>query len=143
MFPTKSCPVVTRSASGVLEVLVFRHPLAGVQLVKGSIEKNETPRAAALRELWEEAGIADARILRELGVWDTGFEGQVWALFLVAPNQALRTQWTHCTSDDGGQEFSFFWHDLASPPPNDCHPLFANAMAKISEALAVDRRTVA
>jgi len=55
-------------------VVVFRNPSAGRQYLllnsgrfwdfpKGHVETGETDRAAALRELHEEAGIADAKLL--------------------------------------------------------------------------------
>jgi 8-oxo-dGTP pyrophosphatase MutT (NUDIX family) len=50
--------------------MAFRHPLAGCQLVKGSIE-NEEPSAAAVRELYEEAGVR-ALADSDLGLWDSG-----------------------------------------------------------------------
>ena len=142
MSPTKACPVLTRLRSGQLEVLAFKHPRGGCQLVKGGIEPNETPSTAALRELAEEAGIPNGRVVRDLGVWETGFEEQVWALYLVDPGQALPDAWNHETSDGGGHTFAFFWQDLSLPPTIDWHPLFASALGKIKEVLALDQRTM-
>jgi 8-oxo-dGTP pyrophosphatase MutT (NUDIX family) len=48
----KACPVVLRSL-GDGEILAFEHPLAGWQLVKGTVEAGELPRDAAIRELYE------------------------------------------------------------------------------------------
>ncbi len=36
---------------------MFRHPLAGIQLVKGTVEPSENPADAARRELFEESGL--------------------------------------------------------------------------------------
>ena len=36
---------------------MFRHPLAGIQLVKGTVEPSEKPADAARRELFEESGL--------------------------------------------------------------------------------------
>ena len=72
MVPTKACPVVLQGS----KLLVFRHPSAGIQLVKGTIESGEGPEAAALRELREESGIADAAICEDLGLWDADYEGR-------------------------------------------------------------------
>ncbi|MHC8286071.1 NUDIX domain-containing protein [Pseudomonas sp. XS1P51] len=47
----KACPVVLRNIEQ-LEILAFRHPLAGLQLVKGSVEPGELTGAAAVRELF-------------------------------------------------------------------------------------------
>jgi 8-oxo-dGTP pyrophosphatase MutT (NUDIX family) len=48
------------------ELLVFRHPTAGVQLPAGTVEAGETPEAAVLREVREEAGLVETRIVRRL-----------------------------------------------------------------------------
>jgi 8-oxo-dGTP pyrophosphatase MutT (NUDIX family) len=60
----KVCPIVFRDVS-MRQILAFEHPRAGVQLVKGYIEPGETVRAAALRELAEESGIADFGVMPE------------------------------------------------------------------------------
>uniref|UniRef100_UPI00124C1F65 NUDIX domain-containing protein n=1 Tax=Acinetobacter ursingii TaxID=108980 RepID=UPI00124C1F65 len=53
----KVVPILIRRKAQTLEILAFRHPLAGIQLVKGSIEPNETYDYAAIRELFEESGL--------------------------------------------------------------------------------------
>jgi 8-oxo-dGTP pyrophosphatase MutT (NUDIX family) len=55
--PRKACPVIVRRTAGGVEILAFRHPKAGCQLVKGTIEPAESVRRAAERELQEESGI--------------------------------------------------------------------------------------
>ena len=57
MIATKVCAVVVRDG----RLLMFRHPCAGWQLVKGSLERGEAVGSAAVRELFEEAGILRAR----------------------------------------------------------------------------------
>ncbi|MFT3757807.1 NUDIX domain-containing protein [Thauera sp.] len=56
MKPTKSCPVLLRR-DGEVGILAFQHPIAGFQIVKGSIEEGESPEEAAIRELAEESGV--------------------------------------------------------------------------------------
>jgi 8-oxo-dGTP pyrophosphatase MutT (NUDIX family) len=63
----KACPVVLRRNQDRFEILAFRHPIAGCQLVKGSIEPEEDVGQAALRELCEESGVCDAGIASFLG----------------------------------------------------------------------------
>ena len=103
MKPTKACPVVLREIDA-LEVLGFEHPLAGLQLVKGGIEIGETPPQAAERELREEAGVK-GRALLDLGIWESGHEGELWCLQLCRVAPDLPDRWTHHTLDDGGHEF--------------------------------------
>jgi 8-oxo-dGTP pyrophosphatase MutT (NUDIX family) len=59
---------VTREKEHGRELLVFRHPTAGVQLPAGTIEPGETPEQAVLRELGEETGINQVEIVRSLGM---------------------------------------------------------------------------
>ncbi|PTS86522.1 DNA mismatch repair protein MutT [Pseudomonas sp. HMWF032] len=128
MSPDKACPVILSSARPY-KILLFRHPLAGVQLVKGSIKKGETPGVAALRELTEESGISDAVIENDLGVWDSEHLGQVWSFQLCQVERALPERWSHQTVDDYGHLFEFYWASLENPPHDECHPVFQRALA--------------
>jgi 8-oxo-dGTP pyrophosphatase MutT (NUDIX family) len=56
----------TRGAGAAAELLVFRHPTAGIQVPSGTVEEEEAFEAAALRELEEETGLRNARIVRLL-----------------------------------------------------------------------------
>src|SRR5215510_14700926 len=96
----KVCPVVFRDPS-MRQILAFEHPLEGAQLVKGGIERGESLRAAALRELEEESGITDAGIAGDLGTWDSGYHGHVWSLQLCTVPRRLPESWTHHCADDG------------------------------------------
>lgn len=53
----KVVPVIFRNINQTTEILVFKHPIAGIQIVKGTVEVNEELETAALRELYEESGI--------------------------------------------------------------------------------------
>ncbi|CTQ50046.1 NUDIX domain-containing protein [Jannaschia donghaensis] len=103
MIRAVACPVVRRGR----DILAFRHPLAGHQIVKGGIEPGEDAEAAALRELSEEAGIAGA------AAWPIATRcdvqpGERWHFFDVTTN-SLPERWTHHTKDNGGHTFAFFW----------------------------------
>jgi 8-oxo-dGTP pyrophosphatase MutT (NUDIX family) len=134
MHPNKSCPVVLSNTMPP-KLLLFRHPLAGTQLVKGTIEHGETPAQAALRELEEESGISDAVIECDLGCWDAGHLNQVWSFHLCRTNRALPERWTHQTLDDHGHLFEFFWASLEQLPYADCHPVFQRALVFLCESL--------
>ncbi|MCA9906233.1 MAG: NUDIX domain-containing protein [Anaerolineae bacterium] len=53
---------ITRGLPEPREILVIRHPVAGLQVPAGTVEASETPRAAVLREAGEETG------LKQLGI---------------------------------------------------------------------------
>lgn len=129
MSPTKACPIVLRDANA-LEVLAFQHPLAGLQLVKGGMERGETPQQAAERELREEAGL-EGRALLDLGMWASGHEGQVWSLQLCGVTSPLPERWTHRAPDDGGHEFRFFWHPLHEEPGAQWHPVYRRLLSHL------------
>ena len=127
MVPTKVCPVVLRDSSAS-KIMVFRHPSAGIQLVKGSIEPGESLADAALRELHEESGITDASICHDLGLWDAEYEGQIWSFQLCSTSEALPESWNHRCADDGGLDLQFFWHDINGEPSEQWHPVFRRAL---------------
>ncbi len=104
-----TCPIVRRASA----VLAFRHPLAGLQLVKRGVEAGETPAAATLRELREESGVA-GRDPVPLAVRDDVHPGERWHLVAVRSGP-LPDRWVHRTADDGGQGFAFFWQVEGDP----------------------------
>ena len=126
----KACAVVLRSGGDGPELLVFRHPLAGVQLVKGSIEAGEDAAAAAMRELFEEAGLNCHAPGAVLGEDCAVSAGQTWWFVLLDAGD-LPERWQHHTADDGGHEFAFFWHGLHKAPSDDWHPDFQRALRAI------------
>ncbi len=123
------------------EILLFKHPLAGAQLVKGTVEASDVNLvSAAIRELEEESGILPAQIQQTAywGSWDSGFQGQYWHFVYCKVSEgpelaALPEHWSHFAQDDGGHLFDFFWHPLSGPLPIDCHPLFIAAIAQIKQ----------
>ena len=136
MIATKACPVVLHHTRGALAVLAFKHPLAGHQLAKGTIEPGETSEDAALRELAEESGISDAVAVRSLGTWSSGFEGQVWQFIQCKPRGLLPASWFHQVTDDGGHAFEFFWHPLSeSESPTLWHAVYRAALMFIRSAV--------
>ena len=138
MQPNKACPVLLRKAGATVELLAFRHPHAGSQIIKGTIEPDEDAVAAALRELGEESGIINATALRSLGVWQAGVHDQIWSFTLCMPYQPLPKRWTHYTTDGGGHTFRFFWQPLTAPLDESWHPVFVGAVNFIRAALRCD-----
>lgn len=49
------------------DLLLLRHPYAGIQLPAGTVEPGEAPEAAAAREAWEETGLAGLQLAAHLG----------------------------------------------------------------------------
>lgn len=135
LHPDKACPVVIRG-QGAIEILAFEHPLAGLQLVKGTIESGESSRAAALRELREESGLSASNVLADLGIWTSGYENQIWAFHLCEVDHPPES-WIHRTSDDGGHVFKFFWYPLSQQPNEQWHSLFQGALKYIATKLLV------
>ncbi|HHF0560460.1 TPA: NUDIX domain-containing protein [Vibrio antiquarius] len=128
----KVCPVVLRKSGSALELLLFEHPLANVQLVKGTLELTDcSVESAALRELKEESGISNVANTKYLGSWESGFQNQHWHFVLCEIAQDLPNSWRFYTQDDGGHEFSFFWHKLGENPTFKCHKLFSNAIKQV------------
>jgi 8-oxo-dGTP pyrophosphatase MutT (NUDIX family) len=133
----KAVPVVLRRKGEKLEVLVFAHPKTGTQIVKGSVEPGESVQQAASRELAEEAGIAGAKCLRDLGIWENSASNQIWHFSEMSVAQELQDSWTHFTKDDGGHVFQFSWHPIDEPAPATCHSIFVCALDFLRKQLAV------
>lgn len=134
----KVCPIILRPGSFGLEFLAFRHPLAGCQIVKGTVEPGEPFAQAALRELSEESGIHLAGPMRPLGITrirrGKPADPPIWHLF-AATVQGLPQHWEHHCSDDGGLTFRFFWHPLGLPL-RPAHSAFNDAIFAARAALA-------
>lgn len=135
----KAVAVVLRSGKHVLEVLVFRHPSAGVQIPKGTMENFETVEAAALRELEEESGLVLETQPMIIGTWNRTVKGgpnedgppeiNQWIVTIMKADDHLPDQWLHHATGspaEDGLAFEFFWlpidetltHNLGSGPIN-------------------------
>lgn len=59
--------VVFRRADGGVQILVLQHEAGKWMLPKGTIETGETPEAVAKREVAEETGLTNVRVISDLG----------------------------------------------------------------------------
>jgi 8-oxo-dGTP pyrophosphatase MutT (NUDIX family) len=112
---------VTRVRDGRRELLVFDHrdhPDAGTQVPAGRLEAGEDLEAGLARELHEEAGLDDARIVRRLGEFDgealghgVGYRNHVYEL----ESRAASDGWEHVVlgnGDDAGLVFVYRWEPI-------------------------------
>jgi len=116
---------VTREREGRRELLVFDHrdhPEAGTQVPAGRLEPDEDLEAGLLRELEEEAGLAEARIVRKFAMFGPRElpHGRAYtnhAYELEAPG--ARDEWEHTVvgdGDDAGLVFRYRWVPLEPEP---------------------------
>ena len=127
-------PTMTRVVKKVLayvtrgdELLVFTHhdyPEAGLQVPAGTLEEGEDPEHAALREVREESGLTDVRVVSFLGryLYDApAGRGEVYEryVFHIALVDSALDAWLHHESDPSGGgppvAFCFFWMSLDDP----------------------------
>lgn len=124
-------------------LLVFTHDdvpieVAGVQVPAGTIESGEHPADAAVREVWEETGIA-TRVVADLGVdhydvWPLKAEVHERHFFLLEPrDRDMPDRWTAGESDPSGagprQSWTCWWMPL-----RQAHVLSAGFGSRISAA---------
>jgi 8-oxo-dGTP pyrophosphatase MutT (NUDIX family) len=71
----KATAFVTRETANGREVLVFRHPEAGIQLPAGTVEDGESFEDGARREACEESGLCDLILAKQLATLEQCFDG--------------------------------------------------------------------
>jgi ADP-ribose pyrophosphatase YjhB (NUDIX family) len=131
---------VTRERDGRRELLVFDHrdqPDAGTQVPAGRLEMDEDLEAGLLRELEEEAGLRDARIVRKFATFGPRElpHGRAYtnhAYELEAPSAP--DAWEHTVlgdGDDAGLVFRYRW------VPLDPEPMLWGGTDPVLGALAV------
>ncbi|GAA5629573.1 hypothetical protein Acal02_00166 [Acinetobacter calcoaceticus] len=133
----KVVPVILRHQKHGLEILAFRHPLAGIQLVKGTIEQEEKYDEAAIRELFEEAGSIAEPNPKFIGNFKLKSNQQDWYFYLCEVSADLAETWIHHCQDDGGLDFEFFWFPLNQKPNESWHESFQEALAFLREKLII------
>src|SRR5690606_26500353 len=126
----KLCPYLLRGTGAAREILAFRHPFAGWQLVKGTRETDEAVVAGALRELAEESGLVGNVAKGPHWASRNIVPGQLWH-FVPVNAAEVPEHFDFLTLDDGGQVFSFFWWPLSQMPGAEWHEYFVRALAEI------------
>jgi 8-oxo-dGTP pyrophosphatase MutT (NUDIX family) len=107
---------ITREGTNGRELLVFddpMHPENGVQLPAGRLDPGEELESALLREIAEESGLENVRILRELPDFEPDYGSRYdnhW--FHLVAEEELPDEWDHVVygdGDDAGWTFHFRW----------------------------------
>jgi 8-oxo-dGTP pyrophosphatase MutT (NUDIX family) len=112
---------ITRERDGRRELLVFdqpHNPERGTQVPAGRLEQGEQLVPGLLREVEEEAGLSDVRVVRKLGTYAAGElpHGSRYtnhAYELEAPGAP--DAWEHVVvgeGDDAGLGFRYRWEPL-------------------------------
>lgn len=140
----KALAAVLRKGSSGPEILVFRHPKAGVQLPKGTVEPGETIEDATHRELHEESGLKTFSKSELLGTWDRvvgggpnedgPLETNRWWVSLLWTEHTYPDRWDHRAEgspEENGLIFSFFWLPVDAQLSNALDPLFAHVSSLI------------
>lgn len=143
------CAALLRHRGGVVEVLAFEHPLAGVQLVKGTVERGEELAAAVVRELEEESGVVDAVPTALIGTWDRVVgagpredgpaERHRWHVFTLRSTRPLPDEWDHVargSSEEDGLVFRLRWLVVDEWLAEQLHPLFGDVVRLLRSHLA-------
>ncbi|NBB76175.1 MAG: NUDIX domain-containing protein [Bacteroidetes bacterium] len=136
----KVVPVLTRSKAKSLEILAFEHPLAGKQIVKGTLEQGEEIADGCARELIEESGI-EAKAIREMGSITNSVGGETWHFMTMMAKGPIPDRFTFHTNDDGGHDFKFFWYSLADPLSDEWHEIFHHPIRHLQKILLTRRFT--
>lgn len=124
----KAFAYIVRVRESTPELLVFVQEMQReVQVPKGTMEPDETPEQAVLREVFEESGPQNISIVEKLGITSCTVksgalmnglsEAQQHHFFLLKPNDELPDTWSHHVTGsglDGGMQFNYRWITIES-----------------------------
>lgn len=122
---SKAFIYLTRGGDELLLLAHPDHPDAGLQVPAGTIRTGETAEAAALRELEEETGLAEVRLVKLLG--EALFDMRPFGkpeyhrrfFFHAVLEGAAPERWLHVERDGGPEpiRFELFWWPLSAGLP--------------------------
>ena len=107
-------------------------------LPKGHIEKGETPEVAALREVEEETGIGNLKIVKELpSTWHCYFEHEAWSLkrtywYVMSTTETIQPK---PQTEEGITEIKLIGNE-------DIEDFLKNTFRNISEILGKELRQI-
>jgi 8-oxo-dGTP pyrophosphatase MutT (NUDIX family) len=120
------------------ELLVFKHPIAGVQIPKGTVEPDEGIQAATMRELAEESGLKYTDDPQIIGTWerivgggpteDGPLEINLWHISILQAEGDHPDTWAHRATGSPAEEgliFEFFWVPIDQGLADKLDPLFS------------------
>ncbi len=150
----KAVPCVLKDLETDPQILCFLHPPPSndFQIPKGTVEPGEAIENAVLRELQEESGIGDAKLIQKVGVTEWIIpadhhgleepEQQFWHIYHLEVNRSLPDQWLHTVTGEGGDAgllFDYFWQPLYDQRLYNYHAPFLDVMDRIRSYLDVSQ----
>ncbi len=119
------------------KLLLVEHKMKGrdfFNLPGGGIEENETPEEAALRELFEEAGVK-GRILRPLTIeYKPDRESRIFTFLVGIPEDAVPEKGTDPELSEEEQTIiGVSWRSLKEIPERDRAYLFGAGLMRVPE----------
>jgi len=109
---------ITRLHNNQPQLLVFDHcdhPEAGTQVPAGTVEPNESIKAALFREIEEESGLTNVRLIRKLAEYESVEWRNTRHVFHLAALATTPDSWAQTVGgqgEDADLVFNYYWIDL-------------------------------